>query len=79
MLLQVAVKLLAPVPEEKESRSAINRAYYAAFGEAHEYSVTHGLNIQNRRSIHEQVWQFLRRGATYSQTWEAAAQYHLVK
>jgi hypothetical protein len=73
LLLQVAVRLLAPAPEERESRSAINRAYYAALGEAREYSVAHGLNMQRRRPSHDQVWQFLRGGAGYSQTWEEAA------
>lgn len=71
MLLFVAVRLLGlPVVEERERRSAINRAYYAAYGEAREYSVTHGLNMQGGGQSHDRVWQFLRRGAGYSQTWE---------
>jgi hypothetical protein len=73
MLLGLAVRLLAAVPEERERRSAINRAYYAALGEAREYSVAHGLNMQRRRPSHDQVWQFLRSGAGYSQRWEQAA------
>ena len=73
LLLHVAVRLLASVPEEREIRSAINRAYYAALGEAREYSLVHGLIMRRGRPSHDQVWQFLRNGATYSQTWEEAA------
>jgi hypothetical protein len=74
MLLLVAVRLLAlPTAEERERRSAINRAYYAAYGEAHEFSMAHGLNMQSGGQSHDRVWQFLRRGAGYSQTWERAA------
>ena len=73
LLLQVAARLLAPSPGERENRSAINRAYYASYGEAREYSTTHGLTWRGNRPSHEQVWQFLRKGATYSQTWQGAA------
>ena len=74
MLLLVAARLLdLPTAEERERRSAINRAYYAAYGEAREYAVAHGLNMQSGGQSHDRVWQFLRRGATYSQTWESAA------
>jgi hypothetical protein len=74
MLLLVAVRLLAPpAAEERERRSAINRAYYAAYGEAREFSVAHGLNMQSGGQSHDRVWQFLRRGAGYSQTWQRAA------
>jgi uncharacterized protein (UPF0332 family) len=74
MLLTVAVRLLAPpAAEERERRSAINRAYYAAYGEAREYSLTHGLNVGSGGQSHDRVWQFLRRGAGYSQIWERAA------
>jgi len=73
LLLHVAVSLLALSPGERENRSAINRAYYAALGEAREFSLTHGLTMRRNRPSHEQVWQFLRNGATYSQTWEEAA------
>jgi hypothetical protein len=72
-LLHVAVNLLISTPAERENRSAINRAYYAALGEAREYSVTHGLTMRRGRPSHDQIWQFLRSGATYSQTWEQAA------
>jgi hypothetical protein len=73
LLLQVATNLLASSPEEREYRSAINRAYYAAYGEARDYSETHGLVFNGKRPSHEQVWQFLRSGATYSQSWQALA------
>jgi hypothetical protein len=73
MLLLVAARLLqGAAPEERERRSAINRAYYAAYGEAREYSIAHGLNMRVRGQSHDQVWQFLRRGAGYSQRWEEA-------
>lgn len=72
LLLHVAVNLLASAPAERENRSAINRAYYAAFGEAREYSLAHGLTMRRGRPSHDQVWQFLRNGASYSQTWEEA-------
>jgi hypothetical protein len=74
MLRLVAIRLLQGTnPEERERRSAINRAYYAAYGEAHEYAIAHGLNMHGRGQSHDQIWQFLRRGAGYSQTWEQAA------
>src|SRR5216683_299943 len=57
LLLQVAARLLAPSPGERENRSAINRAYYAAYGEAREYSTTHGLTWRGNRPSHEQAWQ----------------------
>jgi hypothetical protein len=72
LLLHVAVNLLASAPAERENRSAINRAYYAALGEAREYSLAHGLTMRRGRPSHDQIWQFLRNGATYSQTWEKA-------
>jgi hypothetical protein len=73
LLLQVAIGLLASTPQERENRSAINRAYYAALGEAREYSLAHGLTMRRGRPSHDQIWQFLRNGATYSQTWEEGA------
>jgi hypothetical protein len=74
MLLLVAARLLQDAtPEERARRSAINRAYYAAYGEAREYSISHGLHMHARGQSHDQVWQFLRRGAGYSQRWEQAA------
>jgi hypothetical protein len=73
LLLHVAAGLLVPSPTERENRSAINRAYYAALGEAREYSLTHGLTMRRNRPSHDQVWQFLRNGANYSRTWEGAA------
>ena len=61
-LLQIAVNLLSGSPEEREHRSAINRAYYSAYGEAREFSIRHGYQMNSRQSSHEQIWQHLRSG-----------------
>jgi hypothetical protein len=74
MLLGVAVRLTAGSrPGESEHRTAINRAYYAALGEAREYAERHGLVINRRRSSHEQVWQFLRGSPSGLPAWHRAA------
>lgn len=72
--LKVSKSLLSiVVDEESRTRSSINRAYYAAFGEARMFSERKGLVTTRRRSVHEQVWQFLRRGGNAPSLWEAAA------
>ena len=74
MLLGVAVRLIAgSLRGESEHRTAINRAYYAALGEAREYAEQHGLVINRRRSSHEQVWQFLRGSPSGLPQWHRAA------
>jgi hypothetical protein len=74
MLLFVAIRLLdPPTAEERGWRSAINRAYYAAYGEAREFAIGRGLNMQSGGQSHDRVWQFLRRGGGYPQVWERAA------
>lgn len=63
-LLRIAVTLLTTNPEEAERRTAINRAYYAALGEAREFAISHGLVMNRRRPSHDQIWQFLRNGGS---------------
>jgi uncharacterized protein (UPF0332 family) len=71
LLLKVAVRLLDGSPEERHIRSAINRAYYAAFGEARVFAIKKGLALSRRAGSHQQVWNFLR-GAGAPTVWEAA-------
>ena len=72
LLLKVAESLLDGTPEERHIRSAVNRAYYAAFGEAREFAIRKGLVLSQRAGSHQQVWNYLRRGGAPT-IWEAAA------
>jgi hypothetical protein len=63
------VQLLSGIsPGEAEHRSAINRAYYTAYGEARQ-----GYQMNLRRSSHEQIWQYLRSGGPGRPKWLHAA------
>lgn len=53
-------------------RTAVNRGYYAALGEAREFVTRHGYVYRGGGS-HEQVWQFLRRGIPGQPPWHRAA------
>lgn len=64
LLLRIAVGMLRVPPEEAEVRTAVNRAYYAALGEAREFALRKGLVINQRRPSHDQIWQFLRSGGS---------------
>ena len=59
-LLKVAERLVSDNPEEQQVRSAVNRAYYAALGEAREFAVANGLVMKTGPGSHQQVWNFLR-------------------
>lgn len=62
---------LSPTPEEGNLRTSVNRAYYAAFGEAKVFAVAHGYAYQKGSGgSHDQVWQFLRRGVGVSAAWQ---------
>jgi uncharacterized protein (UPF0332 family) len=71
LLLKVAVHLLDGSPEERHLRSAINRAYYAAFGEARDFAIRKGYVLALGAGSHQQVWSFLRKAGAPT-TWEAA-------
>lgn len=62
-LLKVAERLVSDNPEEQQVRSAVNRAYYAALGEAREFAVANGLVMKTGPGSHQQVWNFLRQRA----------------
>jgi uncharacterized protein (UPF0332 family) len=62
-LLKVAERLVSDNPEEQQRRSAVNRAYYAALGEAREFAVTKGLTMKSGAGSHQQIWNFLRQQA----------------
>lgn len=70
LLLKVAVRLLDGSPEERHIRSAINRAYYAAFGEARIFAIRKGLVLSLGAGSHQQVWNFLRKAGAPT-PWEA--------
>lgn len=62
-LLKVAERLVSDNPEEQQIRSAVNRAYYAALGEAREFAVSKGLIMKSGAGSHQQIWNFLRQQA----------------
>lgn len=72
-LLRVAAVLLNAADQESECRSAINRAYYAAYGEARAFCEARGMILKKNRSSHEQVWQYLRSGETSDTVYGRAA------
>jgi hypothetical protein len=62
-LLPIATKLAAgPRPPEPRGRSAINRAYYAAFTELTAYIQRHGFTYSPGGGSHVKAWNFLRSG-----------------
>jgi uncharacterized protein (UPF0332 family) len=63
-LLKVAEGLASDKrPEEQHIRSAVNRAYYAALGEAREFAISKGLAMRSGAGSHQQIWNFLRQQA----------------
>lgn len=59
---------LAQGSDEASQRSAISRAYYAAFNNARLWLDSQGVTFTSRESIHRQVWdEFLKSGATSQQ------------
>lgn len=69
-LLRIALQLLNGISSgESEHRSAVNRAYYAAYGEARQYAMRHGYQMNRRQSSHEQIWQYLRSGRSTGPSW----------
>jgi hypothetical protein len=71
-LLKVAKDLLDGTPGEQQLRSAINRAYYAALGEAREFTIRKGLILRPGAGSHQHIWNFLRSQAAPT-SWESAA------
>lgn len=73
-LLKVAAELVQPpAPTEARIRSATNRAYYAALGEAREFINRHGYVAPKRGGSNQRVWHFLAAGQPALALWEAAA------
>jgi hypothetical protein len=75
LLLKTGLSLVQQVnASEAQIRSAMNRAYYAAFGEAREFAERHGYRyIRGKGGSHDQVWNFLRQGHGAKTPWERAA------
>jgi uncharacterized protein (UPF0332 family) len=72
-LLKVAERLISDnPPQEQQVRSAVNRAYYAALGEAREFALIKGLIMKSGPGSHQQIWNFLRHQAAPTQ-YESAA------
>jgi hypothetical protein len=51
----------------------MNRAYYAAYGEARMFVSRHGHQWVGWGGYHQQVWNFLRQGAGVTASWQQAA------
>jgi hypothetical protein len=74
LLLKISAQLLSGVKAtEADIRSSINRAYYAASGEAREFALAHGYAHTGSGSLHQRVWHFLQRGTPTLPHWEAGA------
>lgn len=58
--LSLAGRLAKSATQESERRTAIGRAYYAAYCTARDFSVSRGLKYNGSKPSHEQVWQFFR-------------------
>jgi uncharacterized protein (UPF0332 family) len=71
-LLKVAERLVSDTPEEQQIRSAVNRAYYGALGEAREFALSKGLVMKSGAGSHQQIWNFLRQNAAPT-SYESAA------
>lgn len=70
----VSRHLVSSNSSEAFARSAVNRAYYAAFGEAKEFAIRHGyVKKGTGGGSHQQVWSFLAKGTTGLSTHELAA------
>lgn len=63
-LVGVAARLMSvPSANEAEWRSAVNRSYYAAFGEAQSFATARGYTFMpGYGGSHDQVWRFIRSG-----------------
>lgn len=73
LLLKTASGLIrGPSPTNADIRSAVNRAYYAALGEAREFATRHGYVVGGRGGAHQRVWHFLRQGQPGLPHWQAA-------
>jgi hypothetical protein len=79
-LLDVARTLVAVTGAgEKEHRSAVNRAYYAAFSEASEYVKSRGYRYQRgSRGSHQQVWDYLKSGVPHGGDYRLQSRRRLV-
>ena len=49
-------------PSERVARTAVNRAYYAAFSEAADYVVNRGYVRKRGGASHQQLWEYLKSG-----------------
>jgi uncharacterized protein (UPF0332 family) len=62
-LIPVAERLVkGHSPTQPNARSAVNRAYYAAFGEASEYLRVRHYSPNPKRSQHDAAWNHLQNG-----------------
>lgn len=76
--LSLASRLAQAQPKrESEARTAIGRAYYAAYGETREHAVRCGLSFSKAKPSHEQVWQFMRSGGGQKTIYRAASSKHI--
>jgi uncharacterized protein (UPF0332 family) len=72
-LQKIAVELSKSATSEAHVRSAINRAYYAAYGEARDFVVARGYSWNRRGASHQRVWNYLKQRTGAKQSWERPA------
>ena len=76
--LSLAVRMLrSHTPSETEIRTAVGRAYYAAYLECCDLAKSRGLKFSGSKPSHEQVWQFFRSGGSATRPWGQAASKHV--
>lgn len=75
--LSLARRLLRASPQESEERTAIGRAYYAAYCSTRDHAVAKGMQYSGSKPAHEQVWQFMRAGGNEATDWDQAAAKHV--
>ena len=69
-LLNVAKTLATPAKGESFDRSAINRAYYSAYGEASALAHLRGWTWNGKGASHQQLWAFFKSGGNATTIWE---------
>jgi hypothetical protein len=58
-ITRLLAKAAGRSPNEPAGRSAVNRAYYAAFGEASDYAVRVGYAYSGGAGSHSKVWNYI--------------------
>ena len=71
-IAELLAKLAGRTPNEPASRSAVSRAYYAAFGEASDYAVRVGYRRTTGAGPHSKVWNYIASHSDGNATRDAA-------